>query len=457
MAFRNPKTEWRINDEARMTSAGRSAPWGGLRAWAFGLGSSFGFRISPFRGGAGVPKRNESRLGAPAACVGLVLFLAFPAVGRGETVVANDGKSYTGKVTVTPHVVHCVSPGINRTFALTVVKAIEMSGPERMEFEVRQRNLRPLDPDALYRLGAWLKSKYQHDLAQEFFNKTIAVLADHEDARRELGYVRKQGTWEYSPSLHQQMMYDWVGVKSAPFHLKLAQELDGLKRTKQEEQELRRVLQADGINPTAIRLIRPIVAGCRLKNRYKLPFTGTWRAISGPNLTGHGDYAYMMNAWDFRKVDEKGETSSGPVDDLKSYYTFEQPVYACADGEVYEVRGEFPDNPVGTVRPVTEANRILLQHASGERSVVGHLQKGSIQVKVGDRVKQGQLLALLGNSGRSATPHLHFAIFDDDGVSLPMTFVDFFVREGADRKHVESGKMELGHVYENSFDDAKPK
>jgi hypothetical protein len=327
-----------------------------------------------------------------------------------------------------------------------------------MEFEVRRRNLRVLDADACCQLGKWLKSKYQHDLAGEFFNKAIVVAPDHENARRELGFARnKQGAWEYSPLLRHEAMYDWVGVKSVPFHLTMAVELAQLKKTSEEGQELRRVLQADQVNAAAIAMIRPMVAGYQLKNRYKLPFAGTWRAVAGPGLFGHGEYSFMMNAWDFRKVDEKGATFSGPAEDLKSYYTFEQPVYACADGEVYEVRGDFPDNPVGGFGALEHSNSVLIKHASGERSVVGHLRKGSLRVKMGDRVKQGQLLALLGNSGRSATPHLHFAIFDDDGISLPMTFIDFFACEGPDRKYVESGVMELGRVYENRFDAAKAK
>jgi len=374
------------------------------------------------------------------------------------TVFMTDGHVFTGEVSVTPHDLHCNTPEILRTIALTFIKAVELSGPERLEFELRTRNLHPLDPDECCALGMWLKSKFQHDLAQEFFTKAIIVAPDHENARRELGFVRnKQGAWEYSPSLRQQVMVDWVGVKSVPFHLAMAQELDRLKLTSQKEQELRRVLQADQTNAAALAMIRPMIAGYRLKNRYKLPVVGRWCAVSGPESPGHASYAVMMNAWDFRKVDQKGEFFSGPPAELKSYYTYEQPVYACADGEVYQVHGDFPDHPVGGAGALEESNSVLIKHANGERSVVGHLEKGSLRVKVGDPVKQGQLLAVLGNSGRSWSPHLHFAIFDDDGVSLPTAFVDFFACEGAERKHVESGVMELGGIYENSFDAAKTK
>jgi hypothetical protein len=45
-------------------------------------------------------------------------------------------------------------------------------------------------------------------------------------------------------------------------------------------------------------------------------------------------------------------------------------------------------------------------------AVYAHLQPGSLKVKLGDRVRAGQALALLGNSGNSDAPHLHFQLVD---------------------------------------------
>ena len=392
------------------------------------------------------------------AAVALIVAAALSAsVGRAETVVCNDGKSYSCAVTVTAHEAVCVSPGVKRTFALTTIKDVDLSGDEQIEFERRTQDLRALDAKALVGLALWLKSKHQHDRAQEHFTKSLAVDPNNAEARRELGFERKGGEWEYSPILHQRMMYDWVGRRSLEFHFDLAKKLHALGETALEEKELRRVLQADAVHAEAIAMLRPIVAKYPLKNRYRLPFVGRWAAVSGPNPTGHGDYSYMMNAFDFRRVDEQGRIASGDPRELKSYYTFEQPIYACADGEVYDVKGEFPDNPIGTIGLLEEGNRILIRHAGGERSVVGHLQKGSFKVKVGDKVKQGQILALLGNSGRSATPHLHFAIYDGDGVSLPMVFAEFDAVEGTLTRHVESGALEAGRIYENQFGETREK
>lgn len=53
-------------------------------------------------------------------------------------------------------------------------------------------------------------------------------------------------------------------------------------------------------------------------------------------------------------------------------------------------------------------NDVVLDLGHGRFAVYAHLQPGSIMVRVGDHVRVGQVLALLGNSGNSDAPHLHF-------------------------------------------------
>jgi len=381
-----------------------------------------------------------------------VLLVALSAASVcGETVVAIDGLVYHGKVTVTAHAVRCVSPKINGKLSLGVVREIRLTAGERIRFEKQKRRLRPLDADGHYRLGAFLKSKHQHMEAQEWFKKAVVIDKNHADARREQGYLKKNGEWTYSPALYQRMMYKWVGTQTADFHLKLAKELKAAGEEKLMEKELRRVLAVDPVNVPAIDMIRPIVNRYQLRNKYKLPFEGTWQVFADPNGWGHRRYSFMMNAWDFRKVDDRGQLWSGPKNDLKNHLTWEQPVYAPADGVVYEIRQNFADNPIGRVRPLKEGNRILIRHAHDERTVIGHLKQNSVPLKVGDKVKQGQLVGLLGNSGRSSTPHIHFAIFDADGVSLPATFIDFKVKKGDDFENVATGTLRTGGIYDNAF------
>ena len=53
-------------------------------------------------------------------------------------------------------------------------------------------------------------------------------------------------------------------------------------------------------------------------------------------------------------------------------------------------------------------NLVVLQHEYGYQSMYGHLSRPL--VKVGDRIKRGQVIARSGNTGRTTGPHLHFEV-----------------------------------------------
>lgn len=94
-------------------------------------------------------------------------------------------------------------------------------------------------------------------------------------------------------------------------------------------------------------------------------------------------------------------------------------VIAVADGVVAAVKTGFADNPGSTPvqsRVVTldsiTGNAIVLDLGGGRFALYAHLQPGSISVAPGERVKTGQVLARLGNTGNSDAPHLHFQLMD---------------------------------------------
>lgn len=103
------------------------------------------------------------------------------------------------------------------------------------------------------------------------------------------------------------------------------------------------------------------------------------------------------------------------------YYGFGHDVIAPAAGTVVRVRDDRPDQPVGdTSDPAYYApefkdggdpgNTIVIDHGNGEFSMIAHLQQGSVLVKTGDRVVQGQRLGKLGHSGDTDTPHVHYQL-----------------------------------------------
>ncbi len=74
-------------------------------------------------------------------------------------------------------------------------------------------------------------------------------------------------------------------------------------------------------------------------------------------------------------------------------------------------------------------NFVVIDIGHGHFAFYAHFQPSTLRVRVGDRVRRGEVLALLGNSGNSDAPHLHFGIHDGPGVfsssGVPFVFSSF--------------------------------
>ena len=70
---------------------------------------------------------------------------------------------------------------------------------------------------------------------------------------------------------------------------------------------------------------------------------------------------------------------------------------------------------------------MIIQHGSAEYSLLAHLRRGSVSVRVGEAVTRGQPVGECGNSGFSTVPHLHFQVQDRPdfftSLGLPAAFV----------------------------------
>lgn len=169
------------------------------------------------------------------------------------------------------------------------------------------------------------------------------------------------------------------------------------------------------------------------------PLEGSnWIAANGPSNTsahrrarlclgGHASIGQRF-AIDWLQVDSKGRTFGGPEDKNESYYAYNENVLACADAKVVAVVDGVKLNvPHGNtlaevITPRTlPGNHVILEVRQGIYAAYAHLIPGSIRVKAGQRVKSGQILGKLGNTGNSSEPHLHFQI---------MNAPDFIMAEG---------------------------
>lgn len=68
-------------------------------------------------------------------------------------------------------------------------------------------------------------------------------------------------------------------------------------------------------------------------------------------------------------------------------------------------------------------NFVVIDHGNGYQTLYAHMLNGSIVVRPGERVRQGQKLGVMGSTGRSTGTHLHFEIKTDKGNLDPLTIL----------------------------------
>ncbi|WP_419786831.1 M23 family metallopeptidase [Pseudodesulfovibrio sp.] len=98
-------------------------------------------------------------------------------------------------------------------------------------------------------------------------------------------------------------------------------------------------------------------------------------------------------------------------------------VLAAAPGTVARTRDGIEDRDArgheAEVRSQGLGNAVIIQHDEGYQTIYAHMKKGSVRVKEGDEVKRGQVLGLVGLSGLTVFPHLHFGVVRDGHVICP--------------------------------------
>ena len=104
-----------------------------------------------------------------------------------------------------------------------------------------------------------------------------------------------------------------------------------------------------------------------------------------------------------------------------------------ADAAVVAAVDRYPDQIPGAATGVTAentaGNHVVLDLGDGQYALYAHLIPGSVLVQEGERVRQGQVIGELGNSGNSTGPHLHFQVMDAASelaaYGVPYVFADF--------------------------------
>jgi len=156
---------------------------------------------------------------------------------------------------------------------------------------------------------------------------------------------------------------------------------------------------------------------------------GPWLAANGPaDASGHrrslipiyGTPAIAQRfAIDWVKVSDEDKTFKGDSLKNESYYAEGVDALAVANGTVVEVKDSIPENVPGVnsrAVPITletvGGNHVIIDIGGGYYAFYAHLKPGSLEVKLGDKVKRGQVIGHVGNTGNSTEPHLHFHVAD---------------------------------------------
>ncbi len=169
----------------------------------------------------------------------------------------------------------------------------------------------------------------------------------------------------------------------------------------------------------------PIVIGAPLQG-------DGWFAGDAPaNDTGHRRTIFYRDGrpylgqrfaidWLQGKLDANGHLSFYHDDPKENanWYCWNAPILAVADGVVVGERTDIPENvplepPVVPISQQTlGGNYVVIDIGFGRYAFYAHMRPHSATVKVGDRVRAGQIIGRLGNSGNSTAPHLHFHLTD---------------------------------------------
>ena len=147
-------------------------------------------------------------------------------------------------------------------------------------------------------------------------------------------------------------------------------------------------------------------------------------------------YNSQRFAIDFMKLDENNNLYTGDPSTPSNWHCYDQKVFAVNDGEVVSVLEGLEDQPPGslpdpeslTLKTVT-GNHVILKLQPHVYAFYAHLRKDSIQAKVGDKVKKGDEIARVGNSGNTSAPHLHLHLMDTPSpigsAPIPYTYDQF--------------------------------
>ena len=147
----------------------------------------------------------------------------------------------------------------------------------------------------------------------------------------------------------------------------------------------------------------------------RLPFEGAWYvAAEHGYLDPHKRFLAEAFAYDFLQIGPNGKSYQRDGKNNADYYAYGKKVLAAKDGTVVAVRGDMAENVPGETTNVQtpSGNVVIIDHGNNQFGYYAHLKPFTVAVKPGAKVKAGDILGEVGNSGDSDEPHLHFHVMN---------------------------------------------
>lgn len=128
-------------------------------------------------------------------------------------------------------------------------------------------------------------------------------------------------------------------------------------------------------------------------------------------------YLAQRYAVDWEQADDQRRIFVGDASKPESYKIFGADAFAVADGTVVQSRNDLPEQtpgeyPKGISIADADGNNLVLDIGNGFFVNYAHMQPGSVRFKAGDRVKRGDVIGKVGNTGNSVAPHLHVHVMN---------------------------------------------
>jgi hypothetical protein len=165
-------------------------------------------------------------------------------------------------------------------------------------------------------------------------------------------------------------------------------------------------------------------------------------------------YTAQRFAIDWEQLDARGRIYVGDPKNPASYVIYGKPAFAVADARVVAAVDGMADSPVGALPNLrvdqADGNHVILDLGGGRFALYAHFKPHSVQVHEGQYVKRGTVLGMVGTSGNSSEPHLHFHVMDGPS-ALMSNGVPYLLRGfSATRRGVSTA------AFDRAIEDGKP-